>query len=589
MRREREAAPERFNVYNLVHSWRGRIIEPLSSSDHGQPARRLRRDISAVPLLFACVGSIIGSGWLLGGLNAVQIAGPASLISWGFGALAIALLAMVHAELGGTWPTAGGSAVYPHLAYGGLAGMVSGWGWYLSGVMVAPAEAEAALSYTSGLLHGQFPWLAASVTPDGALTFPTGFTLAAVGIVVFTAINLLGVKWLTTYTNFWVVLWKILVPVLVIALLFAYARHPANLSSHGFMPYGYQSIFIALPSGIIFSYLGFEQAVQLGAETKNPWVQMPLAVIGSLVIGTVIFVLLAATLVLSVDPSDLSKGWAGLQFKDQLGPYAAIANLVGLSWLAGIIYVDAVISPAGTGLVYVGSSGRLGLAAAAAGYAPRALTRLSDRGVPWIAVITGMILGLALLLPFPNWKSIIAIDVGAVVVSYGLQPLASSALRRQSRKKGHKSPLEEGPFPLPGGDAAAFLAFYVANLLLFWTGWDTLWKLMLAMVVGLGAIVAYYLRLPASDRADVQWRAAAWLVPWLGGLTIISLFGTFPIATKAHGLPLGLLPFGWDFVVIGFFSAIIMAVAVSWRLPDVDARDLTASLLNEIRRADTAR
>src|SRR5919206_1515607 len=82
--------------------------------------RRLRRDIGVVGLLFTSVGSIIGSGWLFGALSASKIAGPAALVSWVIGGGAVIPLALVHAELGGMYPVAGGSARFPHYAFGSL-------------------------------------------------------------------------------------------------------------------------------------------------------------------------------------------------------------------------------------------------------------------------------------------------------------------------------------------------------------------------------------------------------------------------------------------------------------------------------------
>src|SRR5246127_5865383 len=83
----------------------------------GSPAPRragLRREIGFIGLLWASGGSIIGSGWLFGAQKALIAAGPAAIISWGIGALAIFLLALPHAELGGVWPGAGGTARFPH-------------------------------------------------------------------------------------------------------------------------------------------------------------------------------------------------------------------------------------------------------------------------------------------------------------------------------------------------------------------------------------------------------------------------------------------------------------------------------------------
>jgi amino acid transporter len=80
----------------------------------------MRRDVGLVGLMFVSVGSIIGSGWLFGALNASLVAGPAALISWIVGGAAVILLALIHAELGGMYPVAGGSARFPHYAFGSM-------------------------------------------------------------------------------------------------------------------------------------------------------------------------------------------------------------------------------------------------------------------------------------------------------------------------------------------------------------------------------------------------------------------------------------------------------------------------------------
>src|SRR4029450_6423996 len=103
-----------------------------------QAERKLQREVSTVGLTFFSLGSIIGSGWLFAALVSSQIAGPAALISWVLGALVMIILALVHAELGGMYPVAGGSARYPHFAFGSLAGYTSGWIVWVGAVTVAP-------------------------------------------------------------------------------------------------------------------------------------------------------------------------------------------------------------------------------------------------------------------------------------------------------------------------------------------------------------------------------------------------------------------------------------------------------------------
>jgi len=522
--------------------------------------RKLQRQIGFVGLMFASAGSIIGSGWLLGALTASKVAGPAAIISWVIGAVAILVLALVHAELGSMFAVAGGSARFPHYAFGSLAGLASGWIYYVGAVTVAPAEVEAALTYANNYIPNL-------INKDGTLTVPTGLLVAAVGMAVFTGINLLSVKWLAE-TNKWTVFWKIAIPVLTIIVFLALTHHFENLTSHGFMPNGLPAVFAALSSGIIFAYLGFEQAVEFGAESHNPRRNIPLAVIGSMIIGVVVYLGLAIAFATSFDPSALSNGWSKLSFAGSFGPYAAIASSLGLGWLAVLLYIDAVISPAGTGLIYVGSSSRLGFSMARARYIPAIFEHLSERHVPLVSVVTAMVLGFIFLLPFPSWQALIGIITSATVLSYGLQPPALTALRRQV-------PDHDRPFRLMGAEVLAPAAFIVANLIIYWGGWDTNWKLGVALLIGFVVMAITYFTAKPDRKPTFDLQAAYWLVPYLGGLAVISYLGAKDFGGR------GLFPFGWDALVVAVFSVVIFFLAVRLRLGDEQARLYIAELSAE--------
>ena len=111
--------------------------------------RGLRRTIGFWGLMFVSLGSIIGSGWLLGALGAAKAAGPASLISWVLAGAMLAVLALIHAELGTAYPVAGGTARFPYFAFGTLAGFTAGWAAWLQAVTIAPIEVEASIQYLS--------------------------------------------------------------------------------------------------------------------------------------------------------------------------------------------------------------------------------------------------------------------------------------------------------------------------------------------------------------------------------------------------------------------------------------------------------
>jgi amino acid transporter len=206
---------------------------PRPSAALATPAPALRRHIGLVGLTFVSLGSIIGSGWLLGALTAAQAAGPASIVSWMLAGVLVTVLALVHAELGAAYPVAGGTARFTHLAFGPATGFVAGWAAWLQAVALAPIEVEAALSYLNNKVHGL-------IHPDGTLT-GAGLAVGVAALLLFTIVNLLGVRWLAE-TNAVTVVWKVLIPVLTVGALITVAFRPGNFhAGGGFAPYGVAS------------------------------------------------------------------------------------------------------------------------------------------------------------------------------------------------------------------------------------------------------------------------------------------------------------------------------------------------------------
>src|ERR671936_221638 len=154
-----------------------------------RPITGLRREIGFIGLLWASTGSIIGSGWLFGAQGALAAAGPAAIISWVIGALAIMLLALVHAELGGMYPGAGGTARFPHYAFGGAVGASFGWFSWLQAVTVAPIEVLATIQYGQ---HYSFASSWMKLSGGQNVLTGTGIVAAVVLMAIFTGINFLS-------------------------------------------------------------------------------------------------------------------------------------------------------------------------------------------------------------------------------------------------------------------------------------------------------------------------------------------------------------------------------------------------------------
>jgi amino acid transporter len=234
-------------------------------TDLSEVPPRLKRDVGLLPLFMVSAGSVIGSGWLLGALNASVVAGPAAIISWAVGVVLLIGIALVYAELGAAYPISGGTARFTWIHTGTLGGFFAGTYSYLQAVAIAPIEVEASLTYVDG------KWQSLGLINDktGLLT-GKGLVVAVLAMFLFMAINLAGVKWMAEGNSI-AMIWKIGVPVLTIIFIITHSFHSSNFTAGGgFMPFGIKGVFIALPLGVIFALEGFEQAAQLAGEARNP-------------------------------------------------------------------------------------------------------------------------------------------------------------------------------------------------------------------------------------------------------------------------------------------------------------------------------
>ncbi len=508
----------------------------------------LKRTVGFWGLMFVSLGSIIGSGWLLGALNAATVAGPASLLSWILAAVMLIVLALIHADLGAAYPVAGGTTRYPHFAFGGLAGFTAGWSAYLQAVTIAPIEVEASISYLNST-----NWAKAHLTmlhPKNGTLNGTGLIVASIAMLVFTVINLLGAKLLSD-SNTVMVIWKVLVPALTVIVLLILQFHIGNFhAGGGFAPFGAHGVFAALPAGVVFALQGFEQAAQMAGEAKNPQRDVSRAIIVAMLIGAVIYILLEIAFIGALLPQNLVHGWANPIGQGDYGPYYTLALSAGAGWLATVLIIDAVISPAGTGLVYVGTSARISYALGEDDVLPDGLTKISSRGVPLQSIILAFIIGEIAFLPFPSWSSLVGLVTGATAIMYGFAPPALAALMQKDPERVHPYRV---PFPkvlLPAG-------FVFANFVIYWGGFEATWKLLTGIFVGRIVFEIALRRNENLARVDIDWRAASWIWPWLIGITVIGLLGNYGKGS------LGTLPDWIDLVVVIVFALIIFYYAVS--------------------------
>jgi len=261
-------------------------------------------------------------------------------------------------------------------------------------------------------------------------------------------------------------------------------------------------------------------------------------------------VLLQVAFIGATPASLLHHGFAGIPVTSEIAiaPFAGLASVAGFAWLSTLLRVDAFISPSGTGLMYLTSTSRVGYGLARNRYYPSIFGKTDRNGVPWFSLVTAFIFGLVFTLPFPTWHSLVGLVTSASVLMYAGAPLAMGVFRKHL-------PDAHRPYRMPGATVLGPVAFIIANLIIYWSGFETLWKLGVAIILGYMLILMHFADNPHAPKVD--WKRSAWVGAYLLGMGIISWQGQYgPQNTNR-------LPFWWDIGVVAVFSLVIYFWAIN--------------------------
>lgn len=496
---------------------------------------QLQRRIGLIGLTFAAFTGMVGSGWLFGPMLTAQLAGPAALLAWVIGGVAMFLLALSFAEVSGLLPLAGGVARIPHFSHGSMVSMTMGWSAWLGYCSTAPIETAVMLRYASEAL----PWLYLPGA-SGSTDFTTwGWIFAVAALALFVVINAFGVALFARINN--TITWfKLAIPLLIIALFLIDSFDPGNLTAGGggFMPYGWTGVMAAVSTGgVVFSFIGFRHAIDLAGEAKNPQVNLPLSLMLAIAISLALYLLLQLAFIGALPPDMLSGGWSKMHFTDNLGPLSGVAMALGMVWLSAVVFGGAVIGPFGGALVAVGSNARLLYGMARNKTMPRFLEALSNSGVPLVALLVNFVVGAAML--FIPFETIVALNGAAITLSFAAGPIAIYAFRRE---------LPDRPrvFKAPFAPVLGYVGMLVVTLVIYWSGWDT--TRILVGVIAVGILLYPLLRQRVEDEPS-HWRRALWLLPYLGGVALLSWLGNFGGGEEV-------IPFGWDLALAALLAAL---------------------------------
>ncbi|MET9413736.1 amino acid permease [Streptomyces klenkii] len=349
---------------------RRKPVERLVAEGGQGEGGTLRRSLGMWQLTMISIGATLGTGIFVVLGSAVPDAGPAVVISFVLAGVTALFSALSYAELAGTIPVSGSSYSYAYATLGEIIAWVCGWCLILEyGVSVA-AVAVGWGQYLNELLDGTI-----GVTIPDALANPPGtdggiFNLPALLVVLLCMAFLIGGAKESARANTIMVGVKIVALLLFCAVAFTGIR-AGNYTP--FMPLGLGGVSAA-GATLFFSYIGFDAASTAGEEAKNPKKDLPKAIMLSLLIVTVLYVLVAAVAVGAMP-------WG--EFK---GSEAALAGIMkdvtGMSIWAVLLAAGAVIAIASVVLTVLYGQTRILFAMSRDGLVPKAFSKVNRKGVP---------------------------------------------------------------------------------------------------------------------------------------------------------------------------------------------------------------
>lgn len=379
------------------------IEKLVGDVEHGTKA--LRRSLSALDLTLLGIGAIIGTGiFVLTGTAAANQAGPAIVISYVAAGLACAFAGLCYAEFAAMIPIAGSAYTYAYATLGEVFAWMIGWDLILEYAVGSMTVAIGWSGYFQRILAGfgiHLPvWMtAAPSAASGALV-----NLPAVLIVlIITGILVIGVRESARFN-------AIMVAIKLAAILFfvvvgARYVNPSNWAP--FAPYGWSGI-MAAGAVVFFAYIGFDAVSTTAEEAKNPKRDLPIGIIASLLICTVLYLAVSAVLCGIVPVTELK---SDVRFLN--APVAYALSVISQDWAAGLVSAGAVAGITSVLLVMLMSQPRIFFSMSRDQLLPAGVSKVHPRfRTPYITtIITGLVVAL--------FAGLLRIDVVGEMTSIG--------------------------------------------------------------------------------------------------------------------------------------------------------------------------
>ncbi|WP_329083958.1 MULTISPECIES: amino acid permease [unclassified Streptosporangium] len=401
-----------------------------SISDTEAPEHRLRKDLSALDLTIFGIGVVIGTGiFVLTGRVAREMAGPSVALSFVVAGIVCALAALCYAEFASTVPAAGSAYTFAFATLGEFPAWIIGWDLMLEMMLGAAVVAVGWSGYLTSLLASLGVTLPGAIAGEGA-----AFNLpAALIVLVLTGILVIGIK-LSSRFNLVIVTIKLAVILLVVVAGLFFVR-AANYSPFippskptpaveglsapliqvlfGISPVAYGVLGVFSAAAIVFfAYIGFDVVATAAEETRNPQRDLPIGILTSLGVCTVLYVAVSLVVVGMQPYSRLSEA----------APLADAFKAVGQTWAASLISVGALAGLTTVVMILMLGMSRVMFAMCRDNLLPRGLAKVHPKyRTPYIiTIMMGLVVSaLAGLVPLATIAELVNIGTlfAFVVVS----------------------------------------------------------------------------------------------------------------------------------------------------------------------------
>lgn len=465
--------------------WRTKSIEFIE--EEANSGIKLERSLGAFSLVLLGIGAIIGAGlFSITGIAAAQNAGPAIVISFILASIGCAFAGLCFSELASMIPVAGGAYTYTYATLGEFIAWIIGWALMLEYAAGSAVVSISWSAYVVSFLHHfdlhlptaltASPWQPTHLL-DGTEVYGWINLPALLIIVLISLLLIVGVD-KSAKVNAVLVAIKVAVVLLFIGVGFYYIKEenyvpfiPENTGVFG--EFGWSGIMRA--AGIVFlAYVGFDAVSTAAQEVKNPQKDLPIGIIGSLVICTLLYVLFSLVMVGMVPYEQLNVA----------APVAAAINQTPYLWLNGLIKLAIIAGLTSVILVLLLGQSRIFFTMSKDGLLPPVLSIVHSRfHTPWVAnlvlmVLVGSFAAFAPLSLVGHLTSIGTLLAFAIVC-------ASVIVLRKTHPHLHR------PFKTPLVPWIPLLGILVCLSLMFSLGWATWARLSIWLIIGLCVYFAY--------------------------------------------------------------------------------------------------